>query len=153
MIDDTLLAAYRATRYTVLLPGGELPGGELVVRIGEFSPAMDALLTSERAASATFVTAWNPMSRPVPKKANTAAQKRLETELASAGHRWLPQEGRADAGDWPPEPGCLVLGLTRERALGLAERYGQNAVVWCVPGSEPELLLTRLAGKGAVSEY
>lgn len=140
MIDDTLLAAYRATRYTVLLPGGEL-----AVRIGEPSPAMDALLTAERAASATFVTACNPMSRPAPDGVNAAARRRLEAELAAAGHRWLPQEGRADAGDWPPEPGCLVLGLTREQALDLAERHGQNAVVWCERGCGPELLLTRLA--------
>jgi hypothetical protein len=41
----------------------------------------------------------------------------------------LPAEGRGDAGDWPPEPGVLVFGLSRRSAASLGRSLGQNAIV------------------------
>jgi hypothetical protein len=140
MVDDALLAAYRATAYTVLLPDGEI-----VVRIDEPSPRLDRLLVALGARTAVFVTAWNPGSRLRPRVENEAAAARLADEAVAQGWRFLPQEGRGDDGTWPAEPGLLLLDLDPAQALALAERHGQNAVVWCEAGASARLLLTRLA--------
>jgi Protein of unknown function (DUF3293) len=137
-LDPGLLAAYRATSYTVLPEG-------IAVRIGAESADLDRLMARLGARSAVFVTAWNPASRPTDPAENAAAGAALAREVEERGWRALPQEGRGDAGDWPPEPGLLVLDLDRAAALDLALRYGQNAVVWCEPGRPAELLLTELA--------
>ncbi|HEV7368188.1 DUF3293 domain-containing protein [Arenibaculum sp.] len=140
MLDDDLLAAYRATAYVV-----PRQGGDVVVRIDEASPGLDRLLAALGARTAVFVTAWNPLSRPRPRAENEAAAARLAAEAAAHGWRSLPQEGRGDDGTWPPEPGLLLLDLDRAQAVALAERHGQNAVVWCEASAPARLLLTPLA--------
>lgn len=135
-MDDALLRAYRATAYLALLPDG--PSAE--ARIGRPSPGMDGLLARLGARSGTFVTAWNPRSRPAPEAENRAAGARLLAEARARGWRALPHRGQGDAGDWPPEEGLLVLDLDRAEALALARRHGQNAVVFCEPGRPAELL-------------
>lgn len=137
-LDPGLLEAYHATGY-IVLPDG------IAVRIGSVSADLDRLMGRIGACSAVFVTAWNPASRPTGPAANAAAEAALAREVAARGWRALPQEGRGDAGDWPPEPGLLVLDIDRETALDLALRFGQNAVVWYEPGRPAELLLTDLA--------
>ena len=42
---------------------------------------------------------------------------------------FFPGAGEADVGDWPPEPSFLVLGISEQRAVALAERYEQAAIV------------------------
>lgn len=154
MLDPDLLAAYLATGYTIL-PGGKMAEGlpipeeGIVVRIGAISQELDRLMAFLGARTAVFVTAWNPASRPTDAAANEAAGRALAREVAERGWRALPQEGRGDAGDWPPEPGLLVLDIDRDDALGLAFRFGQNAVVWCEPGRPAELLFTEPAGGGS----
>lgn len=137
MLDDDLIAAYRATAYTVLLPDGEI-----VVRVDAPNPPLDRLLAALGARTAVFVTAWNPRSRSRPQAENEAAAARLADEAAARGWRSLPQEGRGDDGVWPAEPGLLLLDLGPAEALALAERHGQNAVVWCEVGAAARLLLT-----------
>ena len=53
----------------------------------------------------------------------------VASDLASAGWRTLAGEGRADAGDWPPEASTLVFGMLRPGAAALGRRWRQNAVV------------------------
>jgi hypothetical protein len=141
MPDDALLAAYRETAYLAFPP----EGGSIEVRLDRLNPDLDALLLSRGARSGTFVTAWNPWSRPAGAAENRAAAARLAAEVAAAGLEALPHRGRGDAGDWPEEEGLLVLGLDRAGALELGRRHRQNAVVHCEAGRPPELLL---AGPG-----
>ena len=135
---ERLLAAYRATRYIV-----RDAGAEIAVRIGERSPALDALLAAHGAERGVFITAWNPGSRPQPRAANAAAAARMEAALAAAGRRWLPHEGRGEAGGWSEE-GFFLLDMPAEAALDLAVRFGQNAVVEARRGAPARLLLTPL---------
>lgn len=129
-----LAAAYAATSYDVLVDGRRVGA-----RLGRRSAAIDALLARLGAASGTFVTAWNPRSRPTSHAANLHAHRRMAARLDAAGLRRLPHEGRSLDGRWR-ERGFLVLDLADRDALALAEAFGQNAVVRLARGGPATLL-------------
>ena len=54
---------------------------------------------------------------------------RLRLDIARHGYQWLPGEGRARSGDWPPEQSFLILGIPVSEARILGRRYGQLAIV------------------------
>ena len=54
----------------------------------------------------------------------------------------MPHDGVALDDSWR-EQGYFVLDIGRTDALRLAERFGQNAIVWCELGRAPALLFTR----------
>ena len=76
-----------------------------------------------------IVSARNPMSRML----DNAAKERRDDELASILQREQiprgPAEGRSPDGAWR-EPSRIILGVDRTRALELARRFEQRAVVW-----------------------
>jgi len=128
-------AAYRATRYEV-----DDGGVRFAIRIDAPCAALDALLAARGVEEWAYLTAWNPGGQRAAEAANRAAQARLEAELAAAGRPFLRGASVADAGDWPPEPSLLVLGMPRAEALALAARYGQEAIVAGRRGGVAELL-------------
>jgi hypothetical protein len=136
---SALRPLYEATRYLV-----HHAGRTLDARIGEPSPALDALLAAENATVGVFITAANPRSEQRSQAENEAANRALAAELQQAGFRWLAHEGVAVDGDWR-ENGFFVLGLQGEDALGWAERFGQYAVVEATLGRAPALRFSRLA--------
>lgn len=135
-MDDNLLRAYRETDYHVHA------APPLVLRIGEACDGLAPLLDRHGVATAAFLTAWNPFSRPTPGAENDAAQARLAAWIAWAGFARLDGEGRGRDGDWPAEPGFLILGIPRQAAEGLSRTFGQNAFVWAEAHRAPELVLT-----------
>lgn len=137
-----LAQAYRATTYRV-----HAPGGDLDLRLGAASAALEGLLQEAGAVCWAIVTAWNPQSHAQDAATNAAAQAELERRLAQAGYRSLPGENIADDGGWPPEPTRFVFGMTAEAAQECGRSFGQHAVVvgsgagapqllWCEEGSE-----------------
>lgn len=128
-------AAYRATTYAAS-DGSE----RLAIRIGARCAALDALLAARGHDAWAYLTAHNPGGQAADPAANAAAQARLEAELAAAGRPFLRGASHADAGDWPPEPSVLVLGLARAEALAIARRYGQEALVAGRRGAPAELV-------------
>lgn len=131
-IPTKLVDAYRAAHYAV--------PPDIVLRVGEPNARLDALLDQMRAASAAFVTAANPGSRPRSKEENAAALAELDREVAASGHDSCPAEGREPDGTWR-EPSRLVLGIERAAAEALGRRFGQNAIVFVEKGQAPELVL------------
>lgn len=130
-----LAAAYRATSYRVLLPGRVL-----TARIGRRAPCVDAALARAGALTATFITAWNPRSRPTGAARNRAAGARLEIVLRRLGQRIWRHEGRGRG--WPAERGPLALDLPDRMALALAILFDQAAVVRIARGGRAVLLAT-----------
>lgn len=126
-----LEAAYTATTYRVWLPQGPLD-----LRLGHRAPRLAALMGRLGMNAWAVITPCNPGSRRLPPQANQARLTALAACLArrgrGAGWGWWPAENRADRGDWPVEPGFLVLfprgGRGAARALG--RLFGQNALVW-----------------------
>jgi hypothetical protein len=134
-LDPQLLAAYLVAEYVVL---GE---PELVLRIGEASDALDALLAADGAESAAFVTAANPHGRIAGTTENVLATTALLEAQREAGYACYPGEGRDPQGEWPTEPSVLVVGIARREAEVLGRSYEQKAIVFAERGRPPELVL------------
>lgn len=135
--------AYDATVYRVAPPGG--PG----LRIGRRDPAAEAWLAGAGARRCAMMTAYHPLSRLRPDRLNRARLALLARRAAAGAACLMPSTGEG-AGDWPPEPGLAVAGLTRGRALRLARRFRQHAIVWVEPGRPPRVLWC-WAGRDAVA--
>jgi hypothetical protein len=119
--------AYRRTLYRA---------GDVVARVGRRSGSADAWITRHGAHEAGFITAWNPMSRPMPPRWNQAAQARLRHDLRAA-----PQaRGEGALGRWREEMLLVALRLAALRRL--ARRHRQAAVVWLRRGRPATLVWT-----------
>lgn len=113
------------------------------LRLDDPSAQADVFLQHAKAQSLTCLNAWNPRSKTLPVTRNMAAHQRLRRDLA--GYVALPHLGVPDQYSWRPEPGFAVLDLETEKAIALAERYGQFGIVRYERGGVAELLLTRFA--------
>ena len=133
-VSPDLIAAYENADYVVLAEP------ELVLKIGEPSARLDALLQSEHSSTAAFVTAANPRSEKKSAAENAAALAVLDQLIAAAGYPWRAGEGREPDGSWR-EPSRLVIGIYRENAEALGRLFGQNAIVFMEKGAAPELLV------------
>ena len=130
-----LLAAYSAAHYVVF------GNPELVIRIGEPNPGLDALLEADGASTAAFVTAANPRGERRREDENAIAFDSLKAFLNEARHRRRAGEGRDPQARWAAEPSFLVLGIPRAEAEALGRRFGQNAIVFIEKGGAPELVV------------
>jgi hypothetical protein len=117
--------AYRATDYHV-----RLPVGEIILRVGQAAPFLDAWLARENLECWAILTAWNPGSVLRPAMKNRQSQEALRHLLRERGLRIFPGENRAQDGNWPPEATFFVPALAQDAALDLARAFGQNAVLW-----------------------
>lgn len=134
MIDDALRAAYRATRFVVTCEGDEI-----VLRVDQPNPALDALLAARGVTQGAIITAWNPRSQWSPPAENEARGRELAATVAKRGLASLPSIARGDEARWT-EPGLLVLGIAPEDAAALGRDVEQNAVVTVTRGEPPRLV-------------
>ncbi|HEX6958664.1 MAG TPA: DUF3293 domain-containing protein [Ferrovibrio sp.] len=141
MISEATLRGFGDTSYTIGTPAGESIG----LRLGEPNAEADRLLTRLGARSLCCLNAWNPGSRPQPAARNMAFHQRLRRDLLRRGCRILPHLGVPDRPGWRSEPGFAILDLAKEKAVRLAEAYGQYGLVFYERGGTAELLLTRRA--------
>ena len=130
-----LEAAYRRADYCVALGGGEL-----VLRIGVHETAADARLRAEAGVRASWaiVTPCNPRSDIG--AGNAAALERFALELQARGWPQLRSVNRDPAGDWPDEPGALLIDIALPAAIGLGRLFDQNAIVAGELGRAPRLV-------------
>ena len=109
-----LVSAYRETDY-VARGNGRLA----VIRIGQQSMAVDGLLARMHARNGAFITAWNPFSKSLSLGANEYWNRELKRYLIVRGFTFVEGEGRGRAGEWPPEPSILALGISRTEASAI----------------------------------
>ena len=133
-LPPALQEAYRTTHYSVEA------GPALAIRIGDHSPAADALLETHQARRALLVSACNPFSEAGSETANQLRHCMLETAIRSLGPPALPAEGRDPTGKWPPEASLLVIGATPAQELQLLRDYEQHAAVLLQHGHPAELV-------------
>ena len=134
--DPALDAEYRATTYRVFVPGADA----IDLHVGEASAALDALLEGHAAQTWAFVTAWNPASRRLSAEENQSRQAKLLWEVRARGWRSLEGAGVPVRSDWQPEASLLVVGLSKDDAVALGRRFGQNAIVAGQLGEPAELI-------------
>lgn len=136
-LPPALLDAFRRTLYRV-----DDGWHRFVIRIGEPAPQVDALLAADGLDCAAFLTAANPLAKPLDAAQNALRNAELRRRVEAAGARVLAGEGRAEDGAWA-EPSFLVLGLSRAQADALADRFEQAAYVLLERSRPPELVLRR----------
>ena len=133
-ITQKTLAAYRNADYVVFADR------TVVLRIGELNAELDALITTEGASTAAFVTAANARGERRSDEENGVANAALQSFVAAAGYPHFWGEGRDPFGSWA-EPSFLVIGIYRANAEALGQLFEQNAIVFCEVGKAPELLV------------
>lgn len=144
-----LRTAYLATDFVF-----EAQGQRYALRVGEQNLQVRDLLASHGVQGAAYITASNPASIALGDVHNTLAMRALWFDLkVSAGASWAVYEGAGQdrAGDWPPEPSLMVLGIDRAQAEALGRRYGQYAIVWVDATGTPSLV--ELADLDRASRY
>ncbi|EQA45761.1 PF11697 family protein [Leptospira broomii serovar Hurstbridge str. 5399] len=131
MIDkDFLLKVYSETEYILY----DFP---IIIGVNLINSDLDLLLTKKGVSSWAFLTAWNPGSRIFSSEENRRRNQSLKNKLSD----YTLLDGAGKRGDWLEES-FLVLGLSSNAALELAEDYEQNAVLVGSVGQTSSLLLT-----------
>lgn len=141
MIPAPTIAAFRAARYRV-----PAPEGDLLLAVDHPNPELAALLRNRNAASMAILTAFNPAGVLQHQDLNRAAQARLMRDLQLSGHQFLTGCNEDPKQCWPDEPSLLVLEISLPEARCLAARYGQLAFLWAdAQSATPRLIETAAA--------
>lgn len=119
-----LLRAYARTEYEA---------GGAVARLGRRSPGIDAVLRRLGARQGGFVTAWNPVSRPMPEGWN----RRMQARLLETTRRLPRASGQGRGRGWAEEH--LLIAADPRRAWRLAQRFRQQAIVTVRIGAPAQL--------------
>ena len=100
-------------------------------------------VAEEHDAIVHVITAWNPSSTLVDEIRNAEADDLLRAELVALDAVLHRCTGSNPDGSWREE-GWAIVGLTRDDALAVGRRYGQDAIyeatkdglliVWCDSG-------------------
>jgi hypothetical protein len=140
MLDERLIAAYRATDYVLFVGDGH----DVTLNIGEHNPDFDRVLDGRNATTAVVVTAYNPRSIVLSDAENRSRHAALTALLDARGHDYALGEGRDPSGAWKAELECVVFGIPVETGLEIARRFEQNAIVFVARGGLPELVYPEL---------
>ena len=132
-----LLESYRNARYEL-----HLSTGSVALQVDQPCSDLGGLLNSAGGSGAALLTAYNPGSVARPESENLAAQEKLKLRLLREGHRLTPATAIDPAGQWPPEPGFLVLGISFADAMSAARDFQQAAFLWCNASAVPLLIET-----------
>lgn len=141
----SLVEAFAATEYVVRAHCNDAsddernntPDEDVVIRIGQPTPALDGLLGGRRWV---VITAHNPDGVRHSDDRNAAAQQALEQCLRELRpETMLPVCNHDPSGQWPDEPAWLLACDNFSAADALARRFGQRAVVAGQPGAAAAL--------------
>jgi hypothetical protein len=134
-LDAETLASYRAARYVV-----HAGDAGTTLQLDVHNPGLAALMRAHGAASACFVTAFNPFSQARTPGQNEAANARLREWLQARGWPMLEGDGCCGDDDRDAERSFLAFGPSAEDARAMCVEFDQNAVVFAGADAVPALL-------------
>ncbi|GAB3739989.1 hypothetical protein GCM10028794_24190 [Silanimonas algicola] len=123
-IDPVLRAAYRATHYVAALPSGEV-----LIEVGQKAPTVSAWLAGLGLHSAIFLSAWNPMSKPLSSKVNAIRHADLLSMVRNGPFPFVEAVGQSPDGSWS-ETSLLIAGVPLSEANRWARVFEQAGYVW-----------------------
>jgi hypothetical protein len=128
---EELIKAYNETSFNVFEPS-------ISIKIGEENAALSDLLSKFNCVVWAYLTACNPYSELELDEFNERKNNQLKEDL----ERYLIFEGEAIGADssWKPEHSFLVLGITKDAAIKLGQRYRQHAIVYGQIGNKAQLI-------------
>lgn len=136
-LDRGLIEKYLETHYFTELPRMDDQGA--YIHIGKNPLALQYQLDDYGFKSYAFITAWNPGSELKDEWWNRMGNLGLELDLHPLCRLLRRGRGLGKGMEWPPEESFLALDLAPEKAVELARKYKQNAVVVWKKGGVPEL--------------
>jgi len=132
-IDPALIEAYQKTTFRVLKPLVDL-------KIGQGHPHFDEFLIDNNIYTWAFVTAYNPFSQALSETENETRQQSLKEILQKEGLLYCEAIGIPENTDWQPEKSVLIMGISLQRAVTLAQDFEQNAIVFGEFNQKAELV-------------
>lgn len=129
---NDLIEAYKNTKYKVFEPS-------IIIEIGVLNQDVNDLLTQHKSMEWAFITAHNPYSRVLTNDEN----KVRHDELKELTKDYITFEGHGIGEDpaWEPELSLFIIGITRDEASKIGKKFEQNAIVYGVINSNPELII------------
>lgn len=140
-LSPALLRSYEETHYCVNAATPEQ--AEFVLRVGEISKPLAAVLKKSGVDCSAFLTACNPWSESLSDVENALRQASLLKTLRVRSLRWIDGVGQHPSNQWPGESSVLILGLSLAAAKVLAQDFEQNAFVWAGADATPQLVVLR----------
>jgi len=132
-LNPLMIEAFLATEYLVNRNGTLIP-----IRIGHHPQWSDDDLDM---ACWCILTPCNPGAQRLSTADNQVRFDRLRWRIESDGLRWLPCCNRDPGGNWPDEPGCLIVAPGASWLRRQMQDFGQLGVVYGRPGEPAELWL------------
>jgi hypothetical protein len=129
---NNLLKEYKKTKYKVFDP-------EFIFEIDKMNDNLNQLLNKYNSGEWAFITAHNPYSKVLTQVENIDRHNQLKKALK----HYITFEGHGVGEDptWEPELSLLIIGITKEHALLIGNKFEQKAIVIGKSDSAPELLI------------
>jgi hypothetical protein len=133
---DIFETAYLETIYVLTAPDAIFE-----LKIGEFHADFDAWLSQKSITTWVKMTAANPYSRELSVEENNERNHLLRNDLIALGYHTLyGSEGKPPHSEWQPEPGFFIPNIQLSKAIVLAQKYEQNAILYGYWHGVPQLI-------------
>jgi hypothetical protein len=134
-------SVYRKAEYKVMFDTGTI-----TLRIGQYDAAAERQLVQQAELKREWyiITPCNPRSEQARAELNLYYFNELRYEVESRSGKWIQTLNCDPSGEWPDEPGFLLVDADRVWIMDLGERLYQNALVTAKIGEAPRLLWLNL---------
>ena len=129
---NDLLEAYKNTKYKVFQD-------DIVIEIDKLNDKLKELLNKYNSTEWAFITAFNPYSKVLTQDENI--ERHNELKVLTNSYIIFEGHGVGEDPTWEPELSLLIIGITKEDAIFIGNKFEQNAIVIGKVNSAPELLI------------
>ncbi len=130
---EEIIQSYNQAEYYV-------DGFDEPLKVGEVHTGINELLKRFDISSWCFITAWNPLSVELSSQENTKRNEELFADLHD--YQVIKGEGKDPSGKWNPEQSFFIISISRKKAVDLAVKFGQRAIIYGETNQPVELIET-----------